>query len=155
MTRVRLQPRALGLESSIQPLNQCASFSSHSKRRPKIVFKTDYRLMQVKSIAECSKGSILQYFRPSLRYHLSLRSLFCLRYHLDLLFWPLKTGFTVSLKRFLTSKRSISTFFFFPLTHLSLENAASDQVLHCLLTERSMKIWIKMEFTNQQPLKRK
>ena len=26
----------------------------------------------------CSKGSILQYFRPSLRYHLSLRYLFCL-----------------------------------------------------------------------------
>ena len=34
--------------------------------------------MQVKSIAECSKGSILQFFRPSLSYHLSLRSLFCL-----------------------------------------------------------------------------
>ena len=34
--------------------------------------------MQVKSIAECSKESILQYFRPSLSYHLSLRSLFCL-----------------------------------------------------------------------------
>ena len=34
--------------------------------------------MQVKSNAECSKGCILQYFRPSLSYHLSLRSLFCL-----------------------------------------------------------------------------
>ena len=34
--------------------------------------------MQVKSIAECSNGSILQYFWPSLSYHLSLRSLFCL-----------------------------------------------------------------------------
>ena len=45
---------------------------------PKLVFKTNYRLMQVKSIAECSKGSILQYIRPSLNYHLSLRSLFCL-----------------------------------------------------------------------------
>ena len=31
--------------------------------------------MQVKSIAEYSKGSILQYFLPSLSYHLSLRSL--------------------------------------------------------------------------------
>ena len=31
-------------------------------------FKTDYRLMQVKGIAECSKGSILQYFWPSLSY---------------------------------------------------------------------------------------
>ena len=52
--------------------------SSHSKRRPKLVIKTNYCLMQVKSIAECSKGSILQYFRPSFSYHLSLRSLFCL-----------------------------------------------------------------------------
>ena len=32
--------------------------------------------MQVKSIAKCSRGSILQYFRPSLSYHLSLTSLF-------------------------------------------------------------------------------
>ena len=39
---------------------------------------TDYCLMQVKSIAECSMGSILQYFRPSLSYHLSFRPLFCL-----------------------------------------------------------------------------
>ena len=47
--------------------------------RPKMFFKTDYRLMQVKSIAECSKGSILQYFRPSLSYQLlSLKPLFCL-----------------------------------------------------------------------------
>ena len=52
--------------------------NGHSKRRPKLVFKTDYRLMQVKSIAECSKGNILQYFRPQLSYHFSLRSLFCL-----------------------------------------------------------------------------
>ena len=42
--------------------------SGHSKRRPKLVFKTDDCLMQVKSIAECSKGSILKYFRPSLSY---------------------------------------------------------------------------------------
>ena len=34
--------------------------------------------MQVKSIAESSKGSIVQYFRPSLSYHLLLRPLFCL-----------------------------------------------------------------------------
>ena len=43
-----------------------------------MVFKTDYRLMQVKSIAECSKGSILQYFQPSLSRQLSLRPLICL-----------------------------------------------------------------------------
>ena len=34
--------------------------------------------MQVKSIAECSPWSILQYFWPSLSYYLSLRSFFCL-----------------------------------------------------------------------------
>ena len=34
--------------------------------------------MLVKSIAECSPWSILQYFRPSLSYHLSFGSLFCL-----------------------------------------------------------------------------
>ena len=51
------------------------------KRKTKIVFKTDYilyRLMQDEPIAECSNWSILQYFRPSLSYHLSVRSLFCL-----------------------------------------------------------------------------
>ena len=42
--------------------------------------------MQVKSIAECSKGSILQYFRPSLSYHFSL----------SIFVWPFYTGFTVT-----------------------------------------------------------
>ena len=40
-----------------------------------VCWQTNYRLMQVKNIAECS---ILQYFLPSLSYHSSLRSLFCL-----------------------------------------------------------------------------
>ena len=48
------------------------------KRTPKTGFYTDYRFMQVKSIAECSKGSILQYFRPSLSYNFPLRPLLCL-----------------------------------------------------------------------------
>ena len=47
-------------------------------KRPIIGFQDQIRLMQVKSIAECSKGSILQYFRPSLSYNMSLRPLFCL-----------------------------------------------------------------------------
>ena len=51
--------------------------NGHSQKDRKLVSKTNYCLMQVKSIAECSKGSILQYFWPSLSYHLSLRSLFC------------------------------------------------------------------------------
>ena len=52
--------------------------NGHSQKDRKSVFKINYCLMQVKSIAECSKGSILQYFRPLFSYHLSLRSLFCL-----------------------------------------------------------------------------
>ena len=52
--------------------------SVHSKRTPTFFFNTNYRLMQVKSIAECSIGSILQYFQPSLSYHFPLRPLFCL-----------------------------------------------------------------------------
>ena len=49
-----------------------------SSKDQKMVFMTDYGLMQVKCITECSKGSILQYFQPSLSNQLSLRSLFCL-----------------------------------------------------------------------------
>ena len=36
--------------------------SGHLNRTPKLVSNTNYCLIQVKSIAECSKGSILQYF---------------------------------------------------------------------------------------------
>ena len=53
--------------------------------------KTNYRLMQVKSIAECSKGSILQYFRPSLSYQFLLRSF---KFVLSIIEWPFYTGFT-------------------------------------------------------------
>ena len=52
--------------------------SGHSKRTQKLVLRTDYILMQVKSIAECSKESILQFFWPSLSYHFSFRHSFCL-----------------------------------------------------------------------------
>ena len=48
--------------------------SGYSKRTLKLGFMSNYRLMQVKSIAECANGSFL----PSLSYYLSLRSLFCL-----------------------------------------------------------------------------
>ena len=48
------------------------------KKTKKLVFKTNCRLMQVKSIAKCSKESILQYFRPLLSYQLLYRSLYCL-----------------------------------------------------------------------------
>ena len=37
-----------------------AVLSGHSKRTPKLVFNNDYHLMQVKSIAECSKKGCCQ-----------------------------------------------------------------------------------------------
>ena len=46
--------------------------------------------MQVKSIVECSKGSILQYFRPSLSYQFYIKT-----FILSIYKWPLKTAFTV------------------------------------------------------------
>ena len=60
----------------------------HTKRRPKLVFKTDYRLMQVKSIAECSKHSskLLTFIKLP----------FVIKFIvLSILEWALKTGFTV------------------------------------------------------------
>ena len=45
-------------------------FSGHPQKDQKLVFKRGYRLMLVKSIAECSLESILQYFRPALSHHL-------------------------------------------------------------------------------------
>ena len=57
------------LTSTVKPVQ-----NGHSQIDRKLVFKTNYCLMQVK----CSKESILQYLRPSLSYHLSFRPLFCL-----------------------------------------------------------------------------
>ena len=47
-------------------------------KRPKIGFQDQLSLNAVQKYCRMLKGSILQYFRPSLSYHLSLRSLFCL-----------------------------------------------------------------------------
>ena len=72
------------------------------KRRPKLVLKTDICLMLVKSIAECSTGSILQCFWHALSCHLSLRPF------LSIFEWQLKTGFTVFI--FYDTKNNISNF---------------------------------------------
>ena len=48
------------------------------KKKTKIVFEDRLSLNAGQRIAQCSNGSILQYFRPSLSYHLSFRYLFCL-----------------------------------------------------------------------------
>ena len=46
LVKLLLEAFNLGI-TTVKPV-----LSGHSKRRPKLVFKTDYRLMQVKSIAE-------------------------------------------------------------------------------------------------------
>ena len=69
----------LTADDSIKPF-----FRDHWKQ------KTNFSWMQAKSIAECSKGSILQYFWSSLSYHLLLRSLFFVFFE-----WLLKICFTV------------------------------------------------------------
>ena len=48
------------------------------KRKTKIGFQDRLSLNAGQKYCRMLQGSILQYFRPSLRYHLSLRSLFCL-----------------------------------------------------------------------------
>ena len=44
------------------------------KKNTKMIFNTEYRVMQVKSLAECSPWSILLYFRPSLSYHFRIKT---------------------------------------------------------------------------------
>ena len=51
----------------------------------------NYSLMQVKSITGCSKGSILQYFWPSLSYQFVIKT-----FVLSIFKWPCQTGFTGS-----------------------------------------------------------
>ena len=58
--------------------------SSNSKRRPNLVFQTDYRLIQVKSIAH---SAILSTF---IKLPSAIKS-----FVLSIFVWPLKTGFTV------------------------------------------------------------
>ena len=67
------QPRQNLPELTVKPV-----LSGRSKEDQILVFKTDYRLMQVKSIAECSKRAFFNTFNPSISYHLSLRPVFCL-----------------------------------------------------------------------------
>ena len=64
--------------------------SGHSKKAI-IVFKTDYRLMQVKSIAECSnwEHSVILLTFIKLPFAIDI-------FALSPFEWPLKTGLTVS-----------------------------------------------------------
>ena len=53
------------------------ALSGHSKRRPKIGFQDRLSLNDGQKYCRMLQESILQYFRPSLSYFLSLRLLFC------------------------------------------------------------------------------
>ena len=66
--------------------------SGHPKKDQKLVFKTDYRLMQVKSIAECSKREHSAILSTCIK----LPSVFK-TFVLSILEWPLKTGLTVTI----------------------------------------------------------
>ena len=77
--------------------NQFVDFVMYNKtcvKRPlskekKMFSKTNNRLMQDESIAEYSKGGILQYFRPSFVIKIFVLSIFE---------WSFYTGFTVQAK---------------------------------------------------------
>ena len=64
------------IETTVKPV-----LSGHSIRRPKMVFKTDYRLLQVKSIAKCNTFINLPFVIKI--------------FVLSIVEWPFKTGFIV------------------------------------------------------------
>ena len=59
------------------------------KKRPKLVSKTDHCLMQVKSIAECSKRAFCNTF------DLHLATIVFKTFVLSIFDWSLKTGLTL------------------------------------------------------------
>ena len=88
----------LKLFMSSHSLFQGKSFFKYSKtfvkrplsKRPKRFFKTDSRLMQVKSIAECSKGEHSAIVSTFIRLPVVIKT-----FILSIFEWPFYTGFTV------------------------------------------------------------
>ena len=70
--------------SSVKPV-----LNDHSQTDQKLVFKTDYHLMQVKSITECSKGNILQsaFIKPQFVIKIFVLSILSGRFTQDLLYF--------------------------------------------------------------------
>ena len=71
--------------STVKPV-----LSGHSKIDKTKVLMTNGSLVKVKSIAECSDWSILQYFWPAFSDNQYWKPIFGVHFE-----WPLKTGFTV------------------------------------------------------------
>ena len=66
--------------------------NDHSQKDRKLVFKTIYRLMQVKRIEECSRGAFCNTST-------FIKLPFVIKiFVLSIFEWPFKTGFTVMLK---------------------------------------------------------
>ena len=63
----------IAAEKTVKPV-----LNGHSKRRPKIGFQDQLLLNAGQTYCRMLQESNLQYFRPSLSFHLSLSSLFCL-----------------------------------------------------------------------------
>ena len=72
--------------------------NGHSQKDKKMDFKTDYHLMQVKSIAECSKSAILSTF-IKLPFDNKI-------FVLSIFEWQLKTGLAVLYTYFYTRVRT-------------------------------------------------
>ena len=77
----------------------------------------------------------------------------------DFFVWP-KSEMPVRVLQTICWKATLSVTYFSLTTsangaelYQTLQNVASDQVLHCLLTEWTFKIWMKLKLTIQQPLK--
>ena len=103
---------------TVKPL-RTASF----KKTKNLVYKTNYRLMQVKRIAECSKWGILQYFRLSFGYQATN---YCYQiFVLSIFEWPFYTGFTVVLS---SSSWFAMIFRLVPLAALSIPGRSRRQV---------------------------
>ena len=71
-------------------LNRCKMANGHSQKDLKLVFKTNYRLMQVKGIAECSKGEHSALLSTSIRLQF-VNKIFVL----SIFEWQFYTGSTV------------------------------------------------------------
>ena len=70
---VTVTPQSVLWKCTVNPV-----LSRHSKRRPKICLQDRLLLNAGQKYCRMLQESILQYFWPSLSYHLSLISLFCL-----------------------------------------------------------------------------
>ena len=97
------------------------------KKTKNMVFKTHYRLMQVKSIAECSKRSTLEHsaiLSAFMNYQLSLRPLFCL----------FLSGHFTQVFLFITSMLYIilcSLILYFTYSRIMFWNTICTWLLHC------------------------